>query len=153
MARACLLPPAFHSGLQAARLDAEALRLGLEDRASGGVCIFEGRVRDHHQGRAVTALAYEAYGPLAEAVLKGIVDEARRRWDLGAAVAVHRTGPVPIGELAVWLGAASPHREEAFAACRYMIEEVKRRLPVWKHESYGDGTQAWSRGLALEGAV
>jgi molybdopterin synthase catalytic subunit len=131
------------------RLDPVALRLALEDVRSGGICIFEGRVRDHHGGKGVLALSYDCYEPMAEKLLAELREEAQRRWPLRRVIAVHRIGPVPLGELAVWIGVAAEHREEAFAACRFLIEEIKHRLPVWKYETYTDGSSAWSAGCAV----
>jgi molybdopterin synthase catalytic subunit len=108
----------------------------------GGVATFLGQVRNHHGGRAVRRLEYSAYGPMAEAECARIVADAERRW--GVAVALrHRLGSLEVGETAVAVVAASAHREDAFAACRHVIEEVKRRVPIWKREHYGDGTVTW----------
>jgi molybdopterin synthase catalytic subunit len=108
----------------------------------GGIAVFLGLVRNHHAGRAVIRLDYSAYGPMAEAECGRIVAEAASRWD--AAVALeHRIGSLEIGDAAVAIVAASAHRESAFAACRFVIDEVKRRVPVWKREYYADGSVVW----------
>jgi molybdopterin synthase catalytic subunit len=108
----------------------------------GGVAAFLGLVRNHHEGRPVLRLDYSAYGPMAEAECARIVAEAQSRW--AAVVALrHRVGSLAIGDVAVAVAAASAHRDEAFAACRYVIEEVKRRVPVWKREYHADGTVVW----------
>ena len=123
-------------------IDVELLieRVGSEER--GGVAAFLGTVRNHHAGRDVERLEYSAYGPMAEAECARIVAEAERTW--GAAVAVeHRIGALGIGDVSVAIAAAAAHRDEAFAACRYVIEEMKRRVPIWKREFYTDGTVAW----------
>lgn len=123
------------------RLDPLLDRVRAPDR--GGIAIFLGLVRDHHQGRAVLGLDYSAYGPMAESVTQEIIAEATRRGS-GLAVAVqHRIGALTIGDVAVAVVAASPHRAEAFDACRYVIEELKRRVPVWKKELFADGTVEW----------
>jgi molybdopterin synthase catalytic subunit len=123
-------------------IDLPSLLADVRSPGRGGVAVFLGQVRDHHEGRSVLGLEYSAYLPMAEAECARIVAEARRRWD--AAVALrHRIGALAIGDAAVVVVAASSHREEAFAACRYVIEEVKRRVPVWKRERYVDGTLAW----------
>ena len=115
-------------------------RVGSDER--GGVAAFLGTVRNHHAGRDVERLEYSAYGPMAEAECARIVAEAERTW--GAAVAVeHRIGALGIGDVSVAIAAAAAHRDEAFAACRYVIEEMKRRVPIWKREYYADGTVAW----------
>jgi molybdopterin synthase catalytic subunit len=115
----------------------------LEDKSCGGLCIFEGRVRTHNEGREVERLEYECYEPMAVRQMSLIREEVLRRWGLGKAVIAHRIGFVPIGEAAVWIGAAAPHRAEAFAACRYMIDEVKHKVPIWKKETYRSGDYAW----------
>jgi molybdopterin synthase catalytic subunit len=108
----------------------------------GGVAVFLGQVRNHHEGRGVVGLEYSAYEPMAEAECARILAEARSRWD--AAVTLrHRIGALSVGDAAVAVVAASAHRESAFAACRYVIEEVKRRVPIWKREHYADGSLAW----------
>jgi molybdopterin synthase catalytic subunit len=108
----------------------------------GGVAMFLGLVRNHHGGRAVLRLDYSAYGPMAEAECGRIVAEAEARWRVAVALR-HRVGSLAIGDTAVAVVAASAHRDEALTACRYVIEEVKRRVPVWKREFYADGTVAW----------
>lgn len=126
---------------QPIRLDPLIDQVRAPDR--GGIAIFLGLVRDHHQGRAVLGLDYSAYGPMAESVTREILDEVAARGS-GVAVAVqHRVGALTVGEVAVAVVAASPHRAEAFEACRYVIEELKRRVPVWKRELYADGTVEW----------
>lgn len=108
----------------------------------GGVVTFLGLVRDHHQGRGVTGLSYSAYEPMAEATCSEIVAEAGARWPVRIALR-HRLGDLAIGDVAVAIVVAGDHREEAFAACRHVIEELKRRVPIWKRETYADGTEAW----------
>lgn len=108
----------------------------------GGVASFLGLVRNHHGGREVLRLEYSAYAPMAEAECARIVAEAEGRWQVAVALR-HRVGSLAVGDVAVAAAAASAHREEAFAACRYVIEEVKRRVPIWKRESYADGTEVW----------
>jgi molybdopterin synthase catalytic subunit len=108
----------------------------------GGIACFVGTVRDHQGGRSVLRLEYSAYGSMAEAECAAIVSEAETRW--GCTVALrHRVGILAVGEAAVAIAAASGHRDEAFAACRYVIEEVKRRVPIWKREVFADGTVEW----------
>jgi molybdopterin synthase catalytic subunit len=108
----------------------------------GGVASFLGLVRDHHDGRGVLRLDYSAYGPMAEAECGRIVAEAQARWQVAIALR-HRVGTLQVGDVAVAVAAAGAHRDEAFAACRYVIEEVKRRVPIWKREYYADGTVGW----------
>lgn len=129
--------------LQSAPLPSPADLLPQADHACGGVVTFEGRVRDHHEGRAVTALEYEAYEALAQAEGDLILAEAAAQFAHARVAAAHRHGRLELGEAAVVVVAASAHRQEAFAACRWVIDEIKERLPVWKREHYADGTCAW----------
>lgn len=110
--------------------------------ARGGIATFLGTVRDHHGGRGVLRLDYSAYEPMAEAECARIVAEAEQRWAAGVGLR-HRLGRLEIGDTAVAVVAAAPHRDAAFEACRYVIEEVKRRVPIWKREYYADGSVGW----------
>jgi sulfur-carrier protein adenylyltransferase/sulfurtransferase len=124
-------------------LDPESYRTELGDPAAGGYATFEGWVRDHNEGRSVRRLEYEAFESLAEREGERIVAEAIERFGIKRAACVHRVGDLAIGELAVWVGAISAHRAEAFAACRYIIDAVKHRVPIWKKEHYVDGASGW----------
>jgi molybdopterin synthase catalytic subunit len=124
-------------------IEAAAQRLSLEDPAAGGCVTFEGWVRNHNEARAVTRLDYQAYGPLAEDEGEAILAEATTKFALRAVRCVHRTGALAIGDLAVWVGVSADHRDAAFAACRWIIDEVKRRVPIWKNEHYADGESGW----------
>ena len=106
----------------------------------GGLALFVGVIRDHNDGRNVTAMEYEAYGPMAEAEMGRIEADLARRFPAVRLLLRHRIGRLRIGEVAVVVAAASPHREEAFAACRAGIEEIKARVPVWKREWGPDGS-------------
>jgi molybdopterin synthase catalytic subunit len=108
----------------------------------GGAVSFLGTVRDHHQGRAVRGLEYTAYDQMAEEVCREILLEAAARWPVRVTLR-HRLGGLAIGDVAVAVVAAGGHRDEAFAACRYVIEELKRRVPIWKKETYLDGEVQW----------
>lgn len=123
-------------------LDLAALVAQVSSARRGGIATFLGVVRDHHDGRVVQELEYSAYEPMAESVAREIVSETERRWRVTVALR-HRLGRLALGDAAVAIAAAGDHRDEAFAACRYVIEEVKRRVPVWKRERYADGTEAW----------
>jgi molybdopterin synthase catalytic subunit len=114
----------------------------------GGIASFVGTVRDHHGGREVIRLEYSAYAPMAEVECARIVSEAESRWDCGIALR-HRVGTLDVGETAVAVIAASGHRDAAFAACRYVIEEVKRRVPIWKQEFFANGTVEWVGSEAI----
>jgi molybdopterin synthase catalytic subunit len=108
----------------------------------GAVAAFLGLVRNHHEGRSVLRLEYSAYPDMAEAEAAAILGEAADRWPVQLA-ARHRTGMLEVGEAAVAVAAAGAHRGEAFEACRYVIEELKRRVPIWKREYYADGSVGW----------
>jgi molybdopterin synthase catalytic subunit len=123
-------------------VDAAALLAQVQSPDRGGTACFLGTVRNHHGGRKVTRLEYSAYGPMVEAECQRIVAEAQSRWDVAIALQ-HRIGELAIGDTAVAIAAAGAHRDEAFLACRYVIEEVKRRLPIWKREVYADGSVEW----------
>src|SRR5882724_2982954 len=125
------------------RIDAAALRAQLFDPAAGGYTSFEGWVRNHNEGLAVRHLEYEAFEPLAIKEGERIVAEAITRFGIEHASCVHRIGDLAIGEMAVWVGVSARHRAEAFAACRYIIDEVKHRVPIWKKEHYENGDSGW----------
>lgn len=113
----------------------------------GGTACFLGTVRNHHGGREVSGLDYSAYEPMVEAECARIVAEAESRWQVAVALR-HRIGHLEIGDAAVAVVAASAHRDEAFLACRHVIEELKRRVPIWKREEYADGSVEWVGGGA-----
>jgi molybdopterin synthase catalytic subunit len=123
-------------------IDLGVLLAQVQSPERGGVACFLGTVRDHHGARQVVRLDYSAYLPMAEAECGRIVAEAESRWSCSVALR-HRIGSLTIGDAAVAIAAASAHRDEAFAACRYVIEEVKRRVPIWKRELYVDGSVEW----------
>ncbi len=125
------------------RIDTSALRERLSDPAAGGYASFEGWVRNHNEGLAVRHLEYEAFEPLAVKEGERIVTEAIERFGIEHAACVHRIGDLPIGEMAVWVGVSARHRAEAFQACRYIIDEVKHRVPIWKKEHYENGDSGW----------
>jgi sulfur-carrier protein adenylyltransferase/sulfurtransferase len=127
----------------ATSLDATALRAELADPTCGGYAAFEGWVRDHNEGRRVQRLEYEAFEPLAIKEGERIIAEAMARFGVQHAACVHRIGALEIGEQAVWVGVTAHHRDEAFRACRYIIDEVKHRVPIWKKEHYENGDSGW----------
>lgn len=116
----------------------------------GGVVTFVGAVRNHHAGRPVVRLEYSAYAPMADAEFARIIAEAEERWPARVA-AEHRVGTLEVGDVAVVVVAAASHRDAAFDACRYVIEELKRRVPIWKREHYADGTAGWVDPTAVAG--
>lgn len=129
-------------------LDIASLRAQVLDRRAGGYASFEGWVRDHHAGRAVDGLDYEAYATLAEREGERVIAEAKTRFDVIEARCVHRVGTLAIGDLAVWVGVSAAHRGAAFDACRYIIDETKRRVPIWKREHYREGDADWLHPMA-----
>ena len=124
-------------------IDTALLQRSLENPAAGGYCAFEGWVRNENEGHVVERLEYEAYEPLAIAEGEKVLAEAKSRFPYLEARCVHRVGLLEIGECAVWIGVAAKHRDEAFKACRYIIDEIKVRLPIWKKEHYADGDSGW----------
>lgn len=124
-------------------LDVAALRAELADPACGGYSSFEGLVRNHNEGQQVRHLEYEAFEPLAVKEGERIIAEAIARYGVERAACVHRVGDLAIGDMAVWVGVSSRHRGEAFLACRYIIDEVKHRVPIWKKEHYVGGDSGW----------
>ena len=126
----------------------EELVDAVSDDSHGAQAFFLGVVRDEHDGRAVSAVTYEAFAPLAEKILADIVGEAQTKWSARVAAA-HRLGKLEVGQASVGIAAGAPHRAEAFEACRYVIEEIKSRLPVFKKEHYAGGESRWLEGCAL----
>ncbi len=132
--------------ISAEPLEPAALQQVLLDKFAGACVTFEGWVRSRNEGLPVLSLEYEAYIPLAEKEGARILAEARGKFDILGAVCVHRIGVLQIGEGAVWVGVASEHRGAAFEACRYIIDETKARVPIWKKEFYEGGATAWING-------
>lgn len=130
----------------AGEIDAAALLAGVSGPGDGAALLFVGTVRNVNQGQEVTHLDYEAYAPMAERVLAEIAAEARSRWNTGAIAIHHRVGRLEIGQVSVAVAVAAPHRAEAYAASRYVMEELKKRVPIWKREGYAGGASEWLRG-------
>ncbi|HEX2095418.1 MAG TPA: molybdenum cofactor biosynthesis protein MoaE [Longimicrobiaceae bacterium] len=128
-------------------IDAAVLLRETVAPSDGAALLFWGVVRNEHGARAVSHLEYEAYAPMAEAKLREIAAEARARWETGEIAVVHRVGRLEVGEASVAIVVASPHRAEAYEASRYVIEELKRRVPIWKREGYVDGASEWVPGF------
>ncbi len=126
-----------------APFDIAPLRARLLRADAGAYASFEGWVRNHNDGRAALGLHYESYRALAEAEGSKIVEDALLKFAIADAACVHRIGELAIGDLAVWVGVSAAHRDAAFAACRWIIDEVKARVPIWKHERYADGDAQW----------
>ncbi len=134
---------AFTFRISADPLDPAALKPLLGDAHAGACVTFEGWVRNHNEGQSVQSLEYESFAALAEKEGARILAEAREKFPIDRAVCIHRTGHLHIGDLAVWTGVSAAHREAAFAACRYLIDETKARVPIWKKEHYTTGATQW----------
>ncbi len=124
-------------------IDAASLRVSLEDPAAGACVTFEGWVRNHNEARAVHTARLSGIRPARRDEGEAILAEATTKFALRVARCVHRTGALAIGDLAVWVGVSADHRDDAFAASRWIIDEVKRRVPIWKNEHYADGESGW----------
>jgi molybdopterin synthase catalytic subunit len=123
-------------------INAISLVEAVRDPAAGAVTLFLGTTRNHHEGREVCRLAYEAYSGMAEKELEKIARTVQKRWGISKVAIVHRVGSVEIGEPSVGIAVSSAHRKEAFAACRYAIDTLKKTVPIWKKEFYRDG-EVW----------
>ena len=129
--------------LSETKINESLLKSETRDTSAGGFVCFEGWVRDHNQGKAVTKLAYEAYTQLAIKEGNRIIQEAHGKYDIKKAFCTHRVGLLEIGDMAVWVGVSAAHRDAAFKACRYILDQVKVRVPIWKNESWTDGESGW----------
>lgn len=123
---------------------------GFTSSRDGACLLFLGVVRDHNQGREVDGLDYEAYETMAEKTLAEIAEEASRNFETDRITVLHRVGTLGVGEVSTAIAVATPHRAQAYQASRYIIEELKRRLPVWKREHYLEGDSAWLGGGGAE---
>lgn len=124
-------------------IDVAAARQAVADNHCGAFVSFEGWIRDHNEGQQVERLEYEVYRPLAEKEGAKIIAEALQRYAISHALCIHREGLLELGEIAVIVCVSAAHRGAAFDACRYIIDEVKTRLPIWKKEHYVSGVSEW----------
>lgn len=127
-------------------IDSAAVLARVGDVRDGAVVLFLGTVRNQADGRRVSGMTYEAYASMAATVLVEIAGEATERWDTDRIAVVHRTGALELGEASVAIAVSTPHRAPAYDASRYVIEQIKERLPVWKHEHYVEGDSRWVPG-------
>jgi molybdopterin synthase catalytic subunit len=136
-------------------IDVAALLAEVQHTANGATIVFLGQVREVNDGRAVIGIEYSAYGEMAEQELASIARECAATFGTTHLVAEHRLGALDLGETSIAIVVAHPHRAAAYDASRFVIEEVKRRLPVWKREGYVDGTSEWvnAGGVAQERPV
>ena len=121
----------------------DALLAEVSSPACGGTCVFLGTVRNESEEQGVTAIEYSAYEDMVEAEFGRLLADARGRWPEARIAVRHRLGTIPVGEASIAIVAAAPHRAQAFEACRYVIEGVKQRIPVWKKELRVDGSEVW----------
>jgi molybdopterin synthase catalytic subunit len=112
------------------------------DAAAGGTALFVGTVRDHDGGAGVERLGYSCH-PTAEAEMRRVAEKVAAEYPVRALAAVHRVGDLAVGDLAVIVAVSCPHRAEAFAACRKLIDDLKKEVPIWKHQTFTDGTEEW----------
>ncbi len=124
-------------------LDPSDLLRGVSDDAAGATVLFLGTVRNIHDGRAVLGIDYEAYTPMAEREMQAIVQDAGSRYELSGLAVEHRIGYLGLGEASIAIAASHARRQAALDATRYVIDEIKRRVPIWKREHYADGTRGW----------
>jgi molybdopterin synthase catalytic subunit len=124
-------------------LDPAGLLSEVLDSANGAAVVFVGTVRDMNDGRAVTGIEYSAYRDMAERELSDVLREASERYGTPDVVVEHRIGRLDLGEASVVIAVAHPHRANAYEASRYVIEQLKQRVPIWKREHYADGTREW----------
>ncbi len=129
--------------LSAEPIDAAKLKQQVQDPKSGGFVCFEGWVRNHNHDQQVLELHYEAHEKLAIQVGQEIIDSARAKFDINAAHCCHRTGQLHVGDMAIWVGVSADHRQAAFAACEYILNQTKAKVPIWKNEHYQDGSSGW----------
>lgn len=126
-------------------LDREALVAAVSHASVGGIVVFEGVVRDHARGKQIRYLEYDVYEEMAEQQIRTIINEAQQRWGVERVAVAHRFGRLEIGEASVIIVVASPHRAEAFDACRYIIDTLKTTVPIWKKEVATTGEE-WVEG-------
>lgn len=132
-------------------IDSDYLRSQFHDERSGAFITFEGWVRCLNEQKKVIRLEYEAYEALATTEGSRILIEAHQKFEIHNAACCHRVGVLVIGEMAVWVGVSAAHRDAAFDACRYIIDEVKKRVPIWKKEHYQEMDPAWIHAVNDQG--
>ncbi len=129
-------------GISAAPLDVAAVHDVVRRPAAGAIALFVGVVRDHDDGKAVTGLGYSAH-PSAESVMRGVVDDVIAGQPLESVAAVHRVGDLAVGDIAIIVAVGCGHRRQAFDLCERLVDEIKTRVPIWKHQVFTDGTEEW----------
>lgn len=124
-------------------IDADTLKAQVTDPRSGAFVCFEGWVRNHNNAQTVNELHYEAHEKLAIQVGRKIIEQAKNQFEINAAVCCHRVGALKIGDMAIWVGVSADHRQAAFAACEYILNQTKANVPIWKNEHYANGESGW----------
>jgi molybdopterin synthase catalytic subunit len=136
-------PPAIRLlGIRDTALSVDEVLAAVSDGAAGGTTVFVGTVRDSDEGRPVTSLGYSAH-PSVEDVLREVAERVAAAHPVVALAAVHRVGDLAVGDIAVVVAVSSAHRGEAFTACRALIDDLKSQVPIWKHQSFTDGSDEW----------
>jgi molybdopterin synthase catalytic subunit len=130
-------------------LNLQEIMFELEDNSAGALSIFIGNVRNHGRSGNVSEIYYETYNEMAEEKMREIENEAQTKWGIKKLVAIHRIGNIKVGETSIIIGVSSEHRHEAFEACKYVINNVKTRVPIWKKE-ISEESQKWADGVLLE---
>ena len=131
------------------RLNLEEVMLELEDNSAGALSIFIGNVRNRGRSGNVSEIYYESYSKMAEQKMNEIENEAQTKWEIKKLVVFHRIGNIKVGETSIIIGVSSEHRQEAFEACKFVIDSVKTRVPIWKKE-ISEKSQKWVEGILLE---
>ncbi len=124
-------------------IEEQTPREDFDDPGTGGFVVFEGRIRNKNRDRPVVGLTYEVHEELARNEFDDIREETHENFDVETIRCLQREGDLDVGEVGIWIGVSAGHRKPAFRACEYIIDEVKDRLPIWKHEHYADGTSKW----------
>jgi molybdopterin synthase catalytic subunit len=132
-------------------IDPEAALRSVRDSSAGGTVMFLGTIRNRNEGKKVTGLRYEVYREMAEKRMAEIEKRVRARWPVRKILMVHRYGNLRVGEVSVAVVVSSEHRAEAFEACRYAIDTIKRSTPIWKKEKLAGGRESWTKGEPIEG--
>ncbi|MGI9567908.1 MAG: molybdenum cofactor biosynthesis protein MoaE [Nitrosopumilus sp.] len=127
-------------------IDVNELLNYVSDRGSGATVLFTGTVRDHNEQNKVSKLYYEAYHAMAEKIIREIENEVHTKWKINKFIAIHRTGTLRIGEISVSVAVSSEHRKEAFEACKFGIDSIKEKAPIWKKEFDESGAE-WLEGV------
>ncbi len=131
-------------------IDVSRVMAEVADDTAGGTVVFVGTVRNHHRGKSVVELEYEAYDRMAEAKMNDIEREARKRWPIKQISVVHRKGKLKVGDVSVVVAVSAEHRSEAFEASRFVIDTLKRTVPIWKRETTPEGKTGWVEGERIE---